>query len=153
MKSNRILALFAGVIGLLAIVTLLLVLVSSNKPVKLLSESTPEGVVQGYLLSIDSGEYLKAFNYLSLSPDDKTTNYDMWRQSLGFPSQRPAYKVTLGKSTISGTEASVDVVVDVFRSGGGAFNNPVNTNRVTFILKSIDGAWKITSPTYIWWIY
>jgi hypothetical protein len=150
--SNRLLALFAGAIGLLALMTLLLVLIGGNKPVNMLPENSPEGIVQRYLLAIDNGNYPLAFSYISLPPDDKTT-YDIWLQSFNRPTERPAYKATLGQSIITGDEATVEVVVDVFRSGSGPFSNPVNSNRVSFFLKNINGVWKITSPTYVWWIY
>jgi hypothetical protein len=149
---DRLLALFAGGIGLLALLALLLVLNVGNKPVVLLPEETPQGVVQRYLMAIGSGDYLLAFNYLSLPPDG-TTTYDIWRKSINFQANRPAYKATLGQSRVSGNDAEVDMVIDVFRNGGGLFNNAVNSNSIAFVLKIINGTWKITSPTDVWWIY
>ena len=153
MKSSKgLLLLFAGAIALLALVTLLLVLIGGSKPVALLPDNSPEGTVQRYLLAIDSMDYQMAFSYISLPPGDKTT-YDIWQQSFSFQSDRPAYKVTLGQSHVTGDEATVEVVVDVFRVNSGLFNNPVNSSRVDFLLTRSNGVWRITSPTYVWWIY
>lgn len=150
-SSKRLLAIFAGAVGLLALVTLLLVLLVGNKPVEMLSVDSPEGTVQRYLMAIEDGEYLDAFNYLSPLPDEKLT-YENWQMSFNYPSERPAYRVTLAQSDTSGDNATVEVVVEVFRSGS-PFDNPVNSNHVIFILEHISGSWKITSPTWVWWIY
>jgi len=153
-SSNRLLVIFGGVIGLLAIITLAVVLATANQQPPLLPQGTPEGVVQRYLLAIDSGDYQAAYGYLSFPPGDKTTTYDMWRQSFNYPSStRPAYKATLIRSVTSGDSASVDVSIDVFRPSGGLFENPVSTSMVSFTLQRISGSWKITSPTYVWWWY
>jgi hypothetical protein len=152
-SSNRVLLLFGAFIGLVAVVTMALVIATGNRPVKLLPEGTPEGTVQRYLLAIDSGDYHTAYNYLSFPPADKTTTYDIWRQGFNYPSTRSAYKATLAQSTITGSEANVSVVIEVFRPGGGVFNNPTYTNNIVFSLSQVSGAWKITNPTYVYWIY
>jgi hypothetical protein len=115
-SSKRLLAIFAGAVGLLVLVTLLLVLIGGNKPVEMLPEGSPEGTVQRYLLAIDGGEYLEAYSYLSPLLEEKLT-YENWQTSFNYPSERPAYRVTLGQSNASGDDATVEVVVDVFRSG------------------------------------
>ncbi len=153
-SSNRLLIIFAAVIGLLAVVTLAVVLVTGNRQPQLLPAGTPEGTVQRYLLAIENGEYLTAYNYLYFQPDNKIDTFEMWRQSFNNPySTRPAYKATLVRSSTSGDSATVDVSIDVFRGGMGPFNNPVSSTVIQFNLQRIDGAWKITNPTYVWWLY
>ena len=153
-SSNRALAIFGAAIGLLALVTLVLVLVTGNRPVKLLPGDTPQGVVQRYLLAIDQSDYLTAWNYLAPQvPDGKPQTYEQWRQSFTYPADRPAYKATLGASRIDGGQATVDVVIDTFRQYNGLFGNPVSTTRITFFLQQDGGTWKITDPTYVSWIY
>jgi hypothetical protein len=151
--SNRMLLIFAAIIALLAVVTLAIVLATGNKQPVLLPEGTPDGTVQRYLLAIDSGDYQTAYNYLSFPPGDKTTTYDIWRQSFNYPSTRPAYKANLVKTSITGDNAIVDVSIEVFRGGGGLFNNPSSSSLITFNLQLIGGAWKITNPTYVYWLY
>jgi hypothetical protein len=146
--------IFGAVIGVLALVALVMVLATSNKPVKLLPDDTPEGVVQRYILAIDQGDYLSAWNYLSPAPIDKAPQtYEDWRRSFSFGGTRPAYKATLGPTHLNGDMATVEVIIDTFRQTDGLFNNPVYTNRVAFSLTRMGTGWKITDPTYVWWIY
>ena len=151
-SSDRLLALFAGAIGLLALLALLLVINVKNKPVILLSENSPDGTVQRYLMAIDNGDSQLAFSYLALPSGDPTT-YDMWRQPFNFQANRPAFEARLSQTRVNGDEAEVDMVIDVFRSSGGPFNNQVYSNNIVFLLKMINGVWKITSPTDTWWAY
>ena len=109
-------------------------------------EDTPEGTVQRYLLALEAEDYQKAYSYLSTK-----MTYETWRRLEVMSEERPEVKVTLGKSTVTGNEATVDVVVDVFRPGG-PFENPVRTNHTTFFLKKEGTSWKITSPTDVWWL-
>jgi hypothetical protein len=66
-------------------------------------------------------------------------------------------KVTLEKSTVSDSEATVYVVVDIFRASepfeNPPFENPVYTQHVTFFLEKEGTSWKITSPTYVGWFF
>lgn len=151
-SSDRLLALFSGAIGLLALLTLLLVINVKNKPVILLPENSPGGVVQRYLMAIDSGDYLSAFNYLSLPSGDPTT-YDVWRQSFNFQASRPTYEARLNQTQVTGATAEVDMVIEVFGRGGGIFGDQAHSNNIVFLLKMINGAWEIYSPTDIWWMY
>jgi hypothetical protein len=89
----------------------------------MLSENSPEGTVQRYLMAIDDGDYLDAFGYLSPLPEEKLT-YENWQTSFNYPSERPAYRVTLENSNTSGDDATLEVVVEVFRNGS-LFDNPV----------------------------
>ena len=151
-SSDHLFALLAGAIGLLALLTLLLVINVNNKPVILLPENSPDGVVQRYLMAIDSRDYPIAFNHLWRPSGDPTT-YDMWRQSFNSLANQPTFEARLSQTRVIGDEAEVDMVVDVFRSSGGLFNNQVHSNDVVFLLKMINGVWKISSPTDTWWIY
>jgi hypothetical protein len=152
-SSNRLLVIFAAVIGLIAVVTLAIALATGNQQPQLLPDGTPQGVVQRYLLAIDNADYQTAYSYLSFPPGDKTTTYDMWRQSFNNASPNNAYRATLLNTSVSGTSATVNVSIDVFRGSGGLFKNPVSSSVVSFSLQNIGGAWKITNPTFVWWIY
>ena len=147
-SSSRWLLAFGVTIGVLVIVALVLVLTMAGKGgAPLLPEDTPEGTVQRYLLALEAEDYQKAYSYLSTN-----MTYETWRRQIYRSEERPGVKVTLGKSVVKGSEATVDVVVDVF-SPGGPFENPVDTHRTTFFLKREGTSWKITSPTYVWWFY
>ncbi len=151
--SSRALLIFGAAIGLLAALTLVLVLTTANRPVALLPEDEPEGVVQRYLIAIDEGDYAAAWSYLSPRPPDDRMTYEDWLVSVTPSPNQPAYKASLGETSISGDKATVEVIVDVFRERGGLFDNPVSTSYVTFVLNRDGASWKITSPTYVWWRY
>lgn len=151
--SSRALAIFGAAIGLLTLVALIMVLVTSGRPVELRPEDTPEGVVQRYMMAIDKGEYLTAWSYLEPPYVEKPQTFEDWSRSLSFQGARAAYKATLGPTKISGSFATVEIIIDTFRQSSGLFDNPVNTNRVVFSLRWNGSAWKITDPVYIWWIY
>ncbi|MBI4188565.1 MAG: hypothetical protein HY529_05090 [Chloroflexi bacterium] len=153
MTSRRWLFIAGLAIGLLAVVAIVLVLTTSSSADKpLLSEDTPEGIVQRFILAIKNKDYLTAESYLAPPPDNKTPYPDLRQIQVGGQSEGPGWKAALGKSTVRGDDATVDVSVSVFRPGG-PFENSVNTFQVTFFLKKIGTVWKITSPLNLWWIY
>jgi hypothetical protein len=116
-SSSGLLVIFGAVIGLLLLLTIVLVLVFSGKgSLPLLSPDTPEGTVQGYLLAIEDGDYLSAYNYLSSSINPKPP-YDQWKSPFNLPLDNSAYKVTLGKINTGTSEATVEVIVEIFRPG------------------------------------
>ena len=149
--SNRWLLIFGAAIGVLVIVAIVLVLTLPAKEAPLLPEDTPQGTVQRYLLALEAEDYARAWSYLSPPASEKLT-YEDWRSPLVRSGERPGMKVTLAKSTVTGNEARVEVIVDVFRPSG-PFDNPVSTNHITFVLTKQGTSWKITSPTYVWWFY
>ncbi len=151
-SSRRWLFTFGLAIGVLVIVTVVLVLTTASPAEKfLLPEDTPEGTVQRFLLAIRDEDYLAAESYLSPTIDDKIA-YDLRRNRVTEPGERSAWKATLGESVVRDDEASVDVMVDVFRPRG-PFENSVRTHQVTFFLKKEGVSWRITSPVNLWWLY
>jgi hypothetical protein len=122
----------------------------------LLPEDTPAGTVQRYLLALEAEEYTTAYSYLSFPPD-KPISYEVWRGRAIRYEEKHGVKVTLAKSTVTGNEATVYVVVDIFRASepfeNPPFENPVSTQRVTFFLEKEGTSWKITSPTYVGWFF
>ena len=153
MRSSRRWLLASGLaIGVLVIVSVVLAItMASQGDAPLLPEDTPEGTVQRFLLAVRDGDYLAAESYLSPTIDDKTT-YDLQRNRVVGPSNRPGWKATLGKSVVRDDEATVDVILDIF-SPQGPFENSVRTYQVTFFLKKEGTSWRITSPVNLWWLY
>lgn len=151
-SSSRWLYLFGIAIGVLVIATVVLVLtIGSPSDESLLSEDTPEGTVQRFLLALRDGDYLAAEDYLSPSDDDRTELKFLRNRALD-SSESPGWKATLGNTIIKDDEASVEVIIDIFRPRG-PFENAVNTQQTTFFLIKEDDSWKITSPVNIWWLY
>jgi len=155
--SSRWLLAFGVTIGVLVIVAIVLVFTMARPGgAPLLPEDTPEGTVQRYLLALDAEEYTTAYSYLSFPPG-KQISYEVWRGRAIRYEEKHGVKVTLEKSTVSGSEATVYVVVDIFRASepfeNPPFENPVYTQHITFFLEKEGTSWKITSPTYVGWFF
>ncbi len=155
MKSqNRLLIGFGIGIGVLVIVTIALVLAIGQQKPALLAEGTPEGTVQRYLLALQNRDFNAAYDFLS--PDESTDfpkpqTRDMWIQSAqGL--QDTAWKANLGKVTVTGNTARVDVSIQTFRAGGGLDSSSYSRN-VTFYLKKQGQSWLITSPRDVYILY
>jgi hypothetical protein len=152
MKSNRLLIIFGIVIAAMVLIAIILVMsLSGEKSVSLLPEGTPEGTVQRFFIALQGEDYVKAYAFITPRNDDKMT-YDIWKGSHYRSTEKSVWKATIGKSKITGDEATVDVVIDVFRPQG-PFSEPVNTNRMNFSLKKVASGWTITSPVDLWWLY
>jgi hypothetical protein len=151
-SSSRWLLIFGVAIGVLVIAAVVLVLTMPALETRLLPEDTPEGIVQRYFLALQKEDYVTAYNYLS-SSIQKTEPYAVWRGHFSSSGEKPEWKVTLGQSVVKDSEATVDVVVDVFRPGG-PFGNPVRNQHVTFSLQKEGTSWKIASPWgVLWWLF
>ena len=152
-SSRRWLFIFAIIIGVLIIATVSLVLLMKGNKVTLLPEDSPQGTVQRYLIAIQERDYQKAFGYLSFSPMDKITTYNDWLMMVSpQASSQTVWKATLGKATLYGDNANVEVTIDTIRPGG-LFGDSQFSQQLTFFLTKTNNAWLITSPTYIYWIY
>jgi len=139
------------VIGVLIIVGVVLGLtLGGGQTASLLPEDTPEGTVQRYILAIKAEDYEKAYGYLSPAALADTTNYDTyeeWSQRYSRYRESRGWKATLGESSITGDEATVEVTIDVFLPDV-PFSDPVYTNRYSFQLEKEGTSWTITSPVY-----
>jgi len=158
-SSNRTLIGFGIGIAVLVIITIILAITLGNGNVPQLSENTPEGIVQRFLLAVQEKNYPLAYNYL-VPPDSNDPNYikggppfsyDNWVMSAQYTG-KSTWKANLGKVNLSGATASVDVIIDSFQPNG-PFGNPINSHTVTFFLKKIEANWLITSPTDLYWLY
>jgi hypothetical protein len=154
MKSSaRFLLGFGIAITVLIIVTVTLVLTMKGSDA-LLPADTPQGVVQRFLIAVQDEEYEKAYGYLQVQENGKTLSFNDWYQT-SFPSLRTSqtsWKATLGKTVVTGSTATVQVFVDVFRPGG-PFDNPVNTQDISFQLTKVGDGWFITSRPVLYWLY
>jgi len=150
-SSNRWLIIFGAVIFVLVVAAVVLVLFLPPSEAPLAPEGTPEGTVQRYLLALEAEDFPTAWGYLS-PPASENLTYDNWLRQMPRPAEKPGIRITLRKSSLTGNQASVEVVIDVFRPTG-PFDNPVSSQDVTFFLTRIGTSWKITSPTYVWWFF
>jgi len=153
--SNRTLVGFGIGIVALVIITVILVLTLGRSNPTLLPENTPQGVVQRYLQAVQEKNYQIAYNYLTpadpKNPNGPFQSYDNWVMSTQ-NSSNSVWKANLGTVNINGDNATVEVMIDIFRPGG-PLGNPVNTNNMTFLLKKTGTNWLIISPTDLYWLY
>jgi hypothetical protein len=151
--SGRFLLGFGIVIVVVVAVAITLALIGGNEPVKLLPEDSPEGTVQRFLMAVKEQDYVKAYTYISPQSEYvKTSPYDNWIRSMQSMRSNSSWKASIVKSTVRENNATVDVAVDVFRPEG-PLTNPVNTNRVTFVLQKENSRWMINSPVDLYWLY
>ncbi|MGA9048861.1 MAG: hypothetical protein WB588_07705 [Dehalococcoidia bacterium] len=153
-SSNRFLLGFGILILVIVAAAVVIAVIGSNQPVKVLPENTPEGTVQRFLTAIKDQDYTVAEALVAPpSETDKYNDLDQWvksRQSAG--STNSSWKASIVKSTVKGDSATVQVAADVFRPGG-LLSDPVSTSQVTFSLHKSGDAWLIDQPVDLWWLY
>ena len=152
-SSNRFLLGFGIFVLVFVVIAVLISIISINDQVKLLPEDTAEGTVQRFLLAVKDQDYEKAYGFLSLQSEEVKGNpFDNWIRSAQSPGDMSSWKAGIVKSTVRDGNATVEVGIDVFRPNR-PFSDPVNTNRITFLLQKEDGMWKIIQPVDLWWLY
>jgi len=147
MKStNRWLIIFGSIIGVLVVVAVILVLTMKNNTT-LLAADTPEGVVQRYILALKDNDFPTAYTYLS---DTAQTSmpYTTWKP-VPPSSGNPTWQATIGKASIKGTSATIDVNIDKFYPSSG-LNNSISSQTIVFQLVKQSEGWKIDQPNYVW---
>ena len=157
MKSpNRLLLVIGIVIAALAVIAITLVFFTQNN-VALLPPDTPQGTVQRFLIAVQNKDYPQAYSYLQITEKDVKVPYDDWvRYDVPsmLPSSQPAWKATLGKTTIYGSNASVEVFVDTFRPNmNGPFGSSTYTQLISFQLSKVGNVWLITTRPPLYWLY
>jgi hypothetical protein len=155
-SSSRLLMGFGIGITALVLITVALALALGQKNAPLLSSNTPEGVVQRFLLAVQNKDYPDAYAYLlppAVPADDKSSprTFEYFSSSVQNISNN-AWKANLGKTSINGENAIVEITLEVFVSGG-PFGNPIRSQNVIFSLKKVGSAWLIASPTDMYWLY
>jgi hypothetical protein len=156
--SSRVLLGFGIAIAVLVITTIILVFSLGQGNAPPLPEDTPQGTVQRYLRAVQEKNYVQAYTYIA-PPVAATDNFkpsppqafDFWLQSAK-NNANSTWKATLGNTIVTGNNASVEVIVEVFRPVG-PFENPVHSNNITFFMTKEGPGWKITSPTDLYWLY
>jgi hypothetical protein len=151
-SSSKWLLVFAGIIGALALIAVILVLFTQGKNVALLAADTPQGTVQRYLIALEDGDYQQAYTYLSPNMPDITPYGEWLTQNQNGPASQTGWGATLGKTVQNGTYATVTVMIETSYPGG-MMSSSQSDIPVTFDLTETGNSWLITSPTYIFWIY
>ncbi|UCH59930.1 MAG: hypothetical protein JSV61_00225 [Anaerolineales bacterium] len=147
MKQDRF--LLGILVGIALLVVVAVGLFLSRRDVQEYgSDDTPQGVVRNYVLALEKGDYLRAYNYLHAS--DWKPDYDQFRSAfLTRQLDSANAAVQIGQVRETGEEAVVDLIV--IRGGIGPFGN-VNRESTRALLGLDErGEWKITSLPYPYW--
>lgn len=148
MKQDRFLIGILIGIGVL-VVAALVVFFTRKDNLTYVSDATPEGVVQNYVVALHKRDFDKAYGYLANLPNKPSP--DMFRSSFINHTVDPTNAgLEIGKSEISAKTASVSLGIivgpnDPFSSGYR------NSEYAQLVLQ--DGAWKIKQLPYNFWAY
>jgi hypothetical protein len=114
--------------------------------VDLLSEDSPEGTVQRYLLALEDGDYEAAYAYLSEDLRVRCS-LDEFVKSASYTEVQDS-EITLEETRTFDGRALVRASVSVFEPGF-PFGEGEQSYERTFELRAEDGAWRMTEPA--WW--
>jgi hypothetical protein len=150
-SSNRF--LFGFGIGLAGLVVLtILLVIFSGRQVATYPENTPEGVVQHFLQSVQTGDYPKAYSYTQVVENGNTLTVQDLMPYVPSGNPTASWRATLGKITTTDNTSMVEVIVDRLQPQG-PFGNPVSTQTVVFNLTKINGTWYITQRPPVYLLY
>jgi hypothetical protein len=116
-------------------------------------ESTPDGVVQNYVLALQRRDYERAHIYLA-DTDTKPGLLQFQQVFLSYQEASVArIAVEIGDTTYSQGEQTALVRLTLLHQGSGGLFQDVyrETGAANLILQS--GAWRITSIPYPFWSY
>ncbi len=146
--SNRWLIIIGSIVAILIVVSVI-VAISTQNNLPVLSEDTPEGTVQRYLQALEKDDLTLAYRYLSASARERKTFQEFSRE-LSFRSREEQQRqVTLDKSRIFNDTAEVQVTINEFRpSGPLTFQPSENSFQSYFSLQKQDGKWFISDASW-----
>ncbi len=155
-SSSRLLIGFGIGTLVLVIITVVLALALGQKNAPLLPDNSPEGTVQRFLLAVQAKDYTLAYTYLA-PPTEPPDKFSAPRSFADFSSSTQnlpnnPWKASLGKTSIQGDTATVEVTVEVFVAGG-PFGNPIRSQNVNFSLQKVGNVWLIISPANLYWLF
>jgi hypothetical protein len=148
MKQDRFLLGILIGIGVLVIVALAFFFIRRSQPVAI-SDSTPDGVVQNYVLAVQKGDYDRAYGYISEASNKP--NKDLFRQRLmEMQSQFAGASIQIDDVEINGQNALVLLVV--IHDNGGLFGDTYRQFDSANLIQQ-SGAWKLSRMPQPYWGY
>ncbi len=148
MKQDKFLTGILIGIGLLIVLALILFFTRQNGT-EYMADSTPEGVVNNYVVAVLNKDYEKAYTYLA--DLENKPSYEEFRNSFLNGVVNPADTgLEVGEAEISADTAHVELTI--YYSYGDPFSvNTGSNDRATLVLQ--DGTWKLSYMTYNYWAY
>jgi hypothetical protein len=121
-------------------------IVAGSRDVELLDEGSPEGVVQRYLLALESGDTRAAYGYLGGGAQDRYA-YGQFVESTRWQLERDIEASLLGTSPLDDGRVEVRVRVTEF-SYSPPFGADEWSQRITFILEREGEEWRLSDPPW-----
>jgi len=148
MKQDRFLTGILVAIGALVVVALALFFTRQGK-LDYVTDDTPAGVVQNYVLALQKKDYEKAYGYLAEGENKPTLT--QFRQAFINNMVNPqGAGVEMGDTTINGNDAYVGL--NIIYSPSDPFSSGYRNNDQAVLVKQ-SGAWKISRMPYNFWAY
>ncbi len=149
MKQDKFLTGILIGIGLLIVLALGLFFTRKDGQREYVADTTPEGVVHNYVLSVLNKDYQKAYGYLA-DLEHKPT-YEEFRQSFFNGMVNPGdVGVDVGSVEINKDEAVVNL--SLYYSNTDPFSSRYANEDRALLVKQ-NGDWKLNSMPYNFWDY
>jgi hypothetical protein len=148
MKQDRFLV--GILIGIAVLIVVALTVFFSRKDnLNYVADSTPEGVVQNYVVALHKRDFEKAYGYLA-DLENKPTLEQFHQSFLNHSISPTNAGLEVGKAEISGDSASVSL--GIIYSPNDPFSNGYRNTEYAQLVRQ-KGAWKIKQMPYNFWAY
>jgi hypothetical protein len=148
MKEDRFLIAILVGIGVLILLSLVLFFMRRTE-LTYVSEDTPEGVVQNFIVALHMEDYERAYRYLA-DEEDKPEISDFRQPFLNNMLDLSNTSIKIGESTIVDGEAFVTVTV--IRAWGDLLGELFRDERIAELVWE-SAAWKIRSMPDPYWFW
>ena len=150
--STRVLVVLAAAVVLLAIVAVVIAMVTGGDG-RLLSEKSPEGVVQRFLLAVEAGDYGEAYDYLGDNLKEGCTYDDFLDRSSR--ERIEDIQATLVKTEAFDDRTEVVISITSFRASGpflAPFDSPTSSYQHRYLLLQEEEQWLFSQmPWPVYW--
>ncbi len=148
MKPDRFLAAILIGIALLGILAVVFYFVRQGGGAYS-NDTSPQGVVQNYLLALNRNDFSRAYQYLAQrSQMPSQTQFQQY--FLSFYTNLSDFSVQVGATYISGDQASVVLVL--IQTGSSPFGSSSRLQQPASLVRQ-EGEWKILQMPYPFWDY
>ena len=138
----------AGIaVAALVVVSVAVALIADRGERELRAETTPEGVVQRYLIAIDDDDSQTAYNYLSQRLKD-ACSYQHFRDSNTWIREQDM-RISLTDTEVVGESREVTVRIrQIYVRGDLPFTPDESSYTQRFVLRQYDSAWRFYEPPW-----
>jgi hypothetical protein len=143
-----LLGIVAGTVVLL-VVSVIVVVMLRRSPVPV-DPGSPAGVVQAYVEAMRTGDYPRAYGYLT--PEARATaNARNWSYST--PGSDDSIRIVIEPTAEDAATATVRIDVTRFSPHGGPFGSSTIHHDLNVRLVRVDGSWLIDQPVEPYALY